>query len=104
MSEFMEWRKEDQNFIGAEAIRVIDDVMVVKAFWLNSTQVHTAVHTNRRFATWRSRDPAYVTCRNARINCNFSKTTNLIVTSFVLPDIKSIQRVVYLCAGGWCWG
>ena len=35
MSEFIEWRKEDQNFISAEAIRVIDDVMVVKAFWLN---------------------------------------------------------------------
>ena len=37
MSEFMEWRKEDQNFIGAEAILIdtLGVVVVTKTFWLN---------------------------------------------------------------------
>jgi hypothetical protein len=47
MSEFTEW-KEDQHFIGAEAIRVLttigdtlDAVVVTKAFWLNPPGVRS---------------------------------------------------------------
>jgi hypothetical protein len=41
MSKFTEW-KEDKHFIGAEAVRILDDVIAVKAFWLNPPGVRSA--------------------------------------------------------------